>query len=210
MLDSGRVQEFAMNRYRTKVKEALGNRLDNEFRLYFIDHAQHTPPARQAAQARTVSYQGALEQALRDVSAWVEEGVQPPASTGYKLVDAQVEVQQKAESRKGIQPVVELKVNGGARAEVAVGQPVTLSATIEVPPNTGKVVEVEWNFDGDGRYVPAELSDIRPAVSVKATHAYSHPGTYFPVLRATSQREGEPKTQFGRIQNLGRARVIVR
>ena len=196
--------------YRTKVKEALGKRLDDEYRLYFIDHAQHTPPIGQAAEARTVSYQGALEQALRDVSAWVEKGVQPPASTAYKVVDVQVEVPPKAESRKGIQPVVELRVNGGVRAEVAVGQPVTFSATIEVPPNTGKVVAVEWNFDGAGGYVPAELGDIRPAVSVKVTHAYSQPGTYFPVLRATSQREGDPKTPFGRIQNLGRARVVVK
>jgi hypothetical protein len=85
-----------------------------------------------------------------------------------------------------------------------------ISATIEVPPNTGKVVAVEWNFAGAGGYVPAELGDIRPAVSVKATHAYSQPGTYFPVLRATSQGEGDPKTQFGRPQNLGRARVIVK
>ena len=86
----------------------------------------------------------------------------------------------------------------------------TLSATIEVPPNTGKVVAVEWNFDGAGAYVPAELGDIKPAVSVQATHAYSQPGIYFPVLRATSQREGDPKTQFARVQNLGRARVVVK
>ena len=75
---------------------------------------------------------------------------------------------------------------------------------------TGKVVAAEWNFDGASGYVPAELGDIRPAVSVKVTHAYSQPGTYFPVLRATSQREGDPKTPFGRIQNLGRARVVVK
>lgn len=196
--------------YRTKVKEALGKRLDDEFRLYFTDHAQHTPPAGLAAEARTVSYQGALEQAIRDVSAWVEKGVKPPPSTAYKIVDTQVEIPLKAEARKGIQPVVELKVNGGVRAAVAVGQPVALTATVEVPPNTGKVVAVEWNFDGDGRYVPAELAGISPAVSVNATHAWSQPGTYFPVLRAFSQREGDPKTQFARIQNLGRARVVVK
>ena len=199
-----------MNRYRTKVKEALGKRLDDEFRLYFIDHAQHTQPVGPAALARTVSYQGALEQALRDVSAWVEKSVQPPASTAYKMVDAQVEVPPTAESRKGIQPVVELKVNGGVRAEVAVGQPVTLAATIEVPLSTGKVVAMEWNFDGGAAYVPGELGDIRPTVSVQATHTYSQPGTYFPTLRATSQREGDPKTQFTRVQNLGRARVTVK
>jgi hypothetical protein len=126
------------------------------------------------------------------------------------MVDAQVEVPPKAGLRKGIQPVVELKVNGGVRAEVAVGQPVTLSAMIEVPPNTGKVVAVEWDFDGAGGYVPAELGDISPSVSLKATHAYSQPGTYFPALRTASQREGDPKTQFARIQNLGRARVVVK
>jgi hypothetical protein len=78
------------------------------------------------------------------------------------MVDAQVEVPPKAGLRKGIQPVVELKVNGGVRAEVAVGQPVTLSAMIEVPPNTGKVVAVEWDFDGAGGYVPVGARRYQP------------------------------------------------
>ena len=71
--------------YRTKVKEALGNRLDEEFRLYFIDHAQHTPPAGVPAQARTVSYQGALEQALRDRQCVGREGRE--ASGQHQLQD---------------------------------------------------------------------------------------------------------------------------
>ena len=71
--------------YRTKVKEALGSRLDDNFRLWFIDHAQHGAPTSPAAHARTVSYQGALEQALRDVSAWVERGVRPPTNTRYTM-----------------------------------------------------------------------------------------------------------------------------
>ena len=157
-----------------------------------------------------MSYQGALQQALRDVSAWVERSVEPPAGTVYKVADAQVEVPPKAGERRGIQPVVDLTVNGGVRAEVAVGEPVTFTATIEVPPNTGKVVGVEWNFDGAGGYSARDLGDIRPAVSVGATHSYSKPGIYFPVLRATSQREGDPKTSFARVQNLGRARVVVK
>jgi hypothetical protein len=93
---------------------------------------ENTAPVGAGAELRTVSYQGALQQALRDVSAWIERGVEPAVSTSYKVVDAQVEVPPTAESRKGIQPVVELKVNGGVRAEVAVGQPVTLTATIEI------------------------------------------------------------------------------
>ena len=197
--------------YRKKAEEALGAKhVADNFRLWFTDHAQHGAPASAAAQLRTVSYQGVLQQALRDLSAWLEKGVEPPASTSYQLVDAQVKVPPKAAPRKGIQPVVELKVNGGERAEVAVGKPVTFSAIIETPPNTGKVVAVEWNFEGAGSYVPAKFDDIKPAVSVQATHSYSQPGTYFPVLRATSQREGDAETPFGRVQNLGRARVVVK
>jgi hypothetical protein len=197
--------------YRTKVKEALGTRIDNEFRLYFNDHAQHTPPAGVPAQARTVSYQGALEQALRDVSAWVERGVNPPASTNYKVVDSQVQVPDRADQRAGIQPVVHLSANGRERAEVAVGKPVTFSAIIEAPPNGGKVVAAEWDFEGSGNYPVTEpLSDFKPTVTLKTTYSFSSPGTYFPVLRAASQREGDSKTPYARIQNLGRVRVVVK
>jgi hypothetical protein len=152
------------------------------------------------------------------------------------VVETQVEVPPKADARKGIQPVVDLKVNGGVRAEVAAGQPLTFSATIEVPRNTGKIVAVEWNFEGsnakggagaessptnpavppvlrgpaESGYAPTELAEMKPSVSVKATHTYLQAGTYFPVLRATSQREGDPKAPFARVQNLGRVRVVVK
>jgi hypothetical protein len=197
--------------YRTKVKEALGNRIDNEFRLYFIDHAQHTAPAGVLAQARTVSYQGALEQALRDVSAWVEKGVKPLASTNYKMDESQVEVSASAAQRLGIQPVVRLSANGRERAEVAVGQSVTFVADIQVPPNGGKIVSAEWDFEGRGNYpTPETLTDFKPSVTLKTTHSFAQPGTYFAVLRVTSQREGDPKTPYGRIQNIGRVRVVVK
>jgi hypothetical protein len=197
--------------YRTKVKEAKGRRLDDELRVYFIDHAQHTPPVGLPAQARTVSYQGALEQALRDVSAWVERGVKPPTSTQYKMMDSQVEMPEPAAQRAGIQPVVHLSANGRERAEVAVGEPVTFVAVIDVPPSGGKVVAAEWDFEGRGNYPVVEpLADFKPMVTLKAAYSFSQPGTYFPVLRATSQREGDPKTPYARIQNLGRVRVVVK
>jgi hypothetical protein len=197
--------------YRTKVKDALGKRIDDEFRLYFIDHAQHTQPVGVPAQARTVSYQGALEQALRDVSAWVERGVKPPASTKYTMVDSQVEVPETAARRVGIQLVVHLSANGRERADVAVGQAVTFTAVIEVPVTGDKVVAAEWDFEGVGNYpFPEPIQDFKSTATLQATHSFSQPGTYFPVLRATSQREGDPKTPYARIQNLGRVRVVVR
>ena len=56
----------------------------------------------------TVSYLGMLHQALRDVSRWVEEGVAPPASTDYQVVDGQVVRAARRVARRGMQPVVSL------------------------------------------------------------------------------------------------------
>src|SRR5262249_27345908 len=118
--------------YRSKVEAVLGPRLDENFRLWFTDHALHGDQERQADPTHTVSYPGVRHQALRDLSAWVEKGVAPPPSTNYKVVDGQVRVPPTAAERKGIQPVVTVTANGGARAEVAVGAPVSFSAVIEV------------------------------------------------------------------------------
>lgn len=197
--------------YRTQAREALGGRFDDSFRLYFVDHAQHGSPVGLAAQARTVSYQGGLQQALRDLSAWVERDVRPPAETRYDVVDSQVEVPATARQRRGIQPVVTLEVNAGERADVAVGQPVTFTARIQAPPRAGKVVAAEWDFEGVGNYpVAAQLGQPRSTVTLSATYSFSEPGTYFPVLRGASQREGDSQTPFARIQNLDRVRVVVR
>jgi hypothetical protein len=138
--------------------------------------------------------------------------VKPPASTNYKMVDSQVEVPEPAAQRGGTQPVVHLSADGRERAEVAVGTPVTFSAVVEVPPNTGKVVAAEWDFEGAGNYpIAAQLTDTNSSrVALKTTYSFSKPGTYFPELRATAQREGDPKTPYARIQNLGRVRVVVK
>jgi len=198
--------------YASKARAALGSRFNDNLRIWFTDHALHGDYERQADPTHTISYLGVLHQALRDLSAWVEEGVAPPASTSYKVVDGQVQVPATAAERKGIQPVVTVKANGGARADVAVGQPVTLSAVIEVPPQAGRVVSAEWNMEGGRDYSAAELSGAATEgqrVTIQATHTFSKPGTYFPTLRAASQRLGDAKTPYARIQNLGRVRVVV-
>jgi hypothetical protein len=173
-----------------------------------VDHVGRPSGTRAA---KLVDYSGALQQALRDLSAWVEKGVQPPDETSYRVVDSQVRVQATASERKGIQPVVELKANGGQRAEVAVGQAVTFTARIETPPKTGKIVAAEWDFEGAGKYPDVEkLTDFKPTVTLKVTHTFSKPGAYFPVIRVTSQREEYFGTPYARVQNLGRVRVVVK
>jgi hypothetical protein len=199
--------------YKKRVERVLGKRLDDRFRLYFQDHAQHGAGSEGGTSTRTVAYNGALQHALRDLAAWVEQGVKPPVSTSYEVVDGQVVVPPNAGERKGIQPVVTLEANRGVVAEVEVGQAVRLVGTIRVPPGTGKVVKVEWNVEGastPGAFVATEFGDVRPSVRVETTHTYTQPGTYFPVLRGTSQRESYSLSPFARIENIARARVVVR
>jgi hypothetical protein len=214
--------------YRSRVKENLGDSTDRYFRLWYTDHALHGDVSIEDDPTRTVSYLGVLQQALLDLSAWVEKGTAPAATTNYKVVDGQVIVPQTAEERKGIQPVVTVKANGGKRADVKVGQQVTFTAEVEVPRNTGKVVVAAWHFEGipddlskrqgwtfeksgtfpvRGKIMPSGKSVSR--VTLKATYTFSKPGTYFPTLRVASQRAGDSRTPFTRVQNLDRVRVVV-
>jgi hypothetical protein len=199
--------------YRSQVKKNLGDRLDENFRLYFIDNAMHTRPTKSSNYSRIISYIGALQQALRDLALWVEKGVAPPASTGYRIEDGQVAVPAAASARKGFQPLVSLKVGRKVRAELRAGTPVTLTGIIELPSGTGKIVGARWDFDGEGTYpVAGDLKLLNPEgtrASVTIQHSYERAGTHFPALRATSQRQGNATTIYGRVDNLDRVRLVV-
>jgi hypothetical protein len=204
--------------YRHKVESVLGPQTDQNFRLWYTQNALHGGPVTRPGQddnpaaTRIVVYTGILHQALRDLSAWVERGVAPPATTGYQVIDGQVIPAKTAARRHGVQPVVTAMANGATRAVAHPGQPITLTGTVEVPPGAGKVVATEWDFDGKGTY-PAKAEFTANAdgtrATVTTTHAFDRPGTYFPVLRATSQRQGDANTPYARIQNLARVRVVV-
>jgi hypothetical protein len=198
--------------YRSKVEALLGDGLDDRYRLWYIDNAQHMTAVSTEQQRHVISYQGVLEQGLRDLSAWVEDGVAPPPSSSYHVREGQVHVPPSAAARQGIQPVIELSVNGSARAAVPPGQPVSFIAQVEAPPNTGEVVAADWDFLGNGNYSDrAELGHgTRGPVTITASHTFTTPGTYFPALRVASQREGDRNTPYARVQNLGRVRVVVR
>ncbi|RRJ64629.1 hypothetical protein EHV15_18125 [Paenibacillus oralis] len=202
--------------YRTKVKEHLGEEFDNRFRLYFIDRALHADSSSQSTlQAlHYVSYIPALNQALRDLCAWVERGGTPPSNTRYKVIDGQVIVPDNATEREGIQPVITLSANGKERAEVSLQEAVTFRAEIEVPPGTGKVTFAKWDFYGEATFEiegkVIHLNNEGTRAVVETTHSFSKPGTYFPVLRAASQREGNVQDIYTQILNLSRVRVVVK
>jgi hypothetical protein len=105
-------------------------------------------------------------------------------------------------------------VEGSSAAHVEVGESVTFVGTAEVPRGAGPIVEVEWDFDGAGdysekrRHVDGGEGHLSKVVHT-LEHVFSQPGTYFPAMRVTSQREGSPSSLYGRIQNIARVRVIV-
>jgi hypothetical protein len=168
-----------------------------------MDNADHTPPANTEAEAHIVSYQGELEQALLDLDAWVHDDMPPPASTSYTVDDEdQIELTASAKGRRGVQPVVTLSAEGGAVARVQTGAPVGFTATATTPPRTGPVVATEWDFEGTGTF------EAR-GTSLHQSHTYTAPGTYFAVVRVTSQRTGDRTTPYTHIQNLARVRVVV-
>lgn len=199
---------WAADWYARLVRQKDPARFRNNFRLWFVEHANHGGPN----SARAVSYQPVLNQALRDVAAWAERGVAPPASTAYRVEDGHILVPDAAAQRKGIQPVVALKANGGDRVEIAAGQSVTFSGTIELPAGTGRIIRAEWDFEGTGSFPDAAVLTPVSATraTVTATHSYARPGTYFAVLRGASHRTGDTETNVGVIFNIDRVRVVVK
>ncbi|MCB2076771.1 MAG: hypothetical protein KDE55_03625 [Novosphingobium sp.] len=195
--------------YRGCAKEALGTDFENNFAIWFVDNAHHENPMTPLQRNHVVSYGGALQQALRDLAAWVEEGKRP-FDTAYQVMNAQVIVPARAVERRGVQPVVELRANGASRAEVAVGEPVNLTATIEMPPGIGKVVSAEWDFTGTGDFSEAsKIVEPQASIGVAESRSFDAPGTYFVALRVAGQRDGDPDTPYARVQNIGRVRVVV-
>jgi len=202
--------------FRTRIKNALGDKIKDRYRLYYIDNTMHTTQGkrpgdpRPVATTRVISYQGALQQMLRDLANWVEKGIVPPDETSYKIEHGQVIVPDTASDRKGIQPVVTLTVNGGKRADIKAGDTAEFSAVIEAPPNTGKIVKAEWDFDGSGAYPHQEkFEKAMEKVTVRTTYTFSEPGTYFPALRVASSKEGDFNAEYALVQNIDRVRVVV-
>jgi plastocyanin len=200
--------------YHDMVKANLGDNTDDNFRIWYTDKALHGDLSKQEFPTRTVSYLGVLQQALRDLSAWCEKGVTPPNSTNYKIKEGQVIVPAKAAERKGIQPIVNLTVKGSKKAEVKIGTTITFTAEIDVPQHTGKVVSAEWDFEGKGMFPISEKTIIfdakRSKSKISRTYTFRKSGTYFTTLKIASQRDGDIKTPFARIQNLDRVRVVVK
>jgi hypothetical protein len=197
--------------YAQRVRSALGDKaFKSNFRLYYNDNADHLEgPVTGTKANRIVSYDPIVEQALRDVSGWVEHGVTPPLSTQHQVIDGQVTVPDTAWQRRGIQPVVSLKVAGGDRIEVRVGQRVRFFGTAAVPPQAGRIVSAGWDFTGSGTFTPDRRVGARSALFLEGSYRYTEPGTYYVSLKVASSRSGQVEP-FAQVENLDRVRVVVR
>ena len=202
--------------YRQRVVENLGDQADDNFRLWYTEHALHGDAASQLDDpTHAVSYIGVLQQALRDLSAWVEKGIEPAATTNYEIVDGQVIVPATANERKGIQPTVVLTIDGRKRADISAGETVSFNAVVQIPEGQGKLVSAACDFDGSGDFKHViDLSKVKQSedgscVEITIQHTFNEAGTYFPTLRVAANRHGDNDSSFARIQNLDRVRVVI-
>jgi hypothetical protein len=196
--------------YGQRVKASLGKAAADTYRVYFNDHADHQDAPVTGERAKNlVNWYGMVEQALRDLSVWVERGVPAPRSTRYDIEDSQVVVPGNAAVRRGIQPTVDLSVRGGAdRVDVAAGQTVTFRAKVQTPPDGGEVVVAEWDFEGTGSYTDVSVGSPKRTAQLRSTYTYDTPGVYYAALRVTAQRDGVP-SEFTQLLNLDRVRIVV-
>ncbi|MFJ4027570.1 hypothetical protein ACIPWF_10275 [Paenarthrobacter sp. NPDC089989] len=196
--------------YRSLVREQLGAGTDEQFRLWYVDNALHGDEDPQEYPARSVSYLGALETALRQLADWVEKGIEPAPSTAYEITDGQVSVPGSAPERGGVQPVISLTVDGSERADVLAGESVSIRVEAEAP--EGIVAEIlEVSTSVDGVETLGEPWEIRPSqrVVVETQRTFDTPGTHFISVRVAAQTNGDAASPHALVQNVARARVVV-
>lgn len=199
--------------YRGKVREHLGEKTDDYFRLWYTDRATHSDGALEDP-TETVSYLSTLYQAMLDLSDWVERGIVPSKSSDYKIEDSQVILSDNGKTRGGVQPTVEATIHGKQRADVKAGEQVTIHVVAECPASTGKVVKAEWSLDGKTFTLPVDLAKATYSangskVEFDTTVSYDSSGTHYPTVRIFSERNGDVNASFTSISNLGKVRIVV-
>ena len=203
--------------YEAQVLKAQGEKAAaRKFRIRWTENAEHVPaefvPSMPNRSSSTwlIDYRPVIEQSLADLASWVEEGIEPAATT-YHYSDGKVMLPQSADERGGIQPVVRVSANGALRAEVKVGEPVTLSVHAETPPGAGTIIAAAWDFDGSGSYPfhHDEVDGRTREVTLTTSHAWDRPGTYFATCLVHSHVDGDVQATSRRLPNLASARVVV-
>ena len=166
---------------------------------------------RPATRAATlVDWYGMVEQALRDVAAWAEDGVPAPASTRYAIEDAQIEVSPFALVRRR-HPADRRHRVARRRRDQGEGRAsrCCLAAAAHTPPGGGKIIAAEWDFEGDGEYVAGKVTPQKIA-AIGTTHTLHRAGH---VLRepveSPPSATANVDAEYALLQNIDRVRVVV-
>ncbi|KAH7346986.1 hypothetical protein BKA66DRAFT_516974 [Pyrenochaeta sp. MPI-SDFR-AT-0127] len=196
--------------YRLQIENSLGEGAKDNYRLWYNSHTAHEY-GQPKNEALLVDYTGIYQQALRDLSAWVEHGISPASTTNYTLTSSNAIVTRgNITQRGGIQPVVCLKFLQGDASKVLAGEVLLFTATAEAPPGTGKIVSFECDLYGNGNFTKRTVAQPTVAITERFEVAYNDPGDYVVIVRVTSQREGNTETRFARVSNLGRIKISIR
>ena len=208
--------------YRKQAQAALGASFQNSYRIWYMDNADHDPDGPSAttdadASDHIVAYAGEADQALLDLDAWVAHGTQPPASSNYQIDSSdQVQLPSIAIAHDGVQPVVGLlaaargSLPSWSRIDVTAGQPVAFLTVAQVPLGGGCIVKAEFDPEGSGIFPDSmPIHHVGPLEILGDSFTYSTPGTYFPVVRITSNANCDPNAVYALIQNLASVRVVV-
>jgi hypothetical protein len=187
--------------YAESIQRTLGAAKANDMmRFYLHDNGRHAAGGGEP---------GVWQQSIQDLMAWAEKGIAPPPSTRYTIRNGQVIPAKEAADRHGLQPVMNLTVNGSQRAVVGLNQPVSLAAKLEMPPATGQIVQYGWTIAGtaDPMIVVAKP---QPLVEVNRSVTFDKPGSYLIRLTVNGQRDGllNPTNQT-LMQNFKEVRVLV-
>lgn len=199
--------------YDDRVTENFGEEKEDNYRLYYNEHTYHGYQQDTVDPTTVTSYAGILFQALVDLSNWVEKGIQPPKATQYKVENGQVTVPKNAKERCGIQPVVDVTVNGKKRHETVVGQPVHFEAIAEVPEGCGQIIDARFSFDGNMRFpgeAKVELLENGTKARITGEHTYDTVGTFFVTLQIMSAREEALDDIYTQVKNIDSMRIVVR
>ncbi len=197
--------------YRRKVASVHGGDETGLCRLWYFDNALHDDVTASADELHATTYIAGVKQALIDVAAWVEKGIEPLPSTNYTVDIGHVIIPESARERGGIQPAAVLTANGGKCARVKVGEEVRFRVEGEVPDGAGSLTFVEWSFEGEQDFPEKgewKLRDHGQRGTAEAVHTYTKPGTYFGVVRIRSERNGDQSAPYTQLRNIDRVRVI--
>jgi len=213
--------------YAERVQKALGpDKAEDMFRFYLHDNGSHSTGGGEP---------GIFRQSILDFIAWVEEDIPPPPSTVYTVTNGQVVAAPNAADRHGLQPVMKLTVNGSTRTVVAVNEPVNLATKLEMPPDTGQIVQYGWTITAaedvvtvvekpqetgkaeqyslamdDADEAATLLEKPQPLVNADRTISFPAPGTYVVRLTVNGQRDGIPDpADRTLLQNFKDVQVIV-